>query len=710
MPLVNFSNLDFYGIKESIKDYLRANSNFTDYDFEGSNLSTIVDALAYNTYITSYNANMVTNEVFIDSATLRENVVSLARNIGYVPRSRKASCANVTFTVDVSNTTAVAVTLKAGAVLTSRSTGVNKNLNYIFSISNDITVPVDANGKANFVNIKVYEGTYITQTFTVDTANPNQKFILPNSGIDTDLLSVIVKDTKDSSVSRKFELYNSLFDVTASTRSYFIQEIGQERYQLLFGDGIFGVKLDNLNYIEASYITCAGAEANQIASFAFIGNLKSNNGTPISSGVSIVTTDIISRGGKAIETVESVKKYAPQIYASQNRAVTAADYEALIPQVYPEAESVSAFGGEDLSPPQFGKVFVSIKPYNGVYLSSAIKQNLQFAIKKYSVAGIRPEIIDLKYLYVEANVDAYYNTNLAPSPSFVQNVITQNIATYADSSEINQFGARFKYSQFGQIIDQSNDSITSNITNIDIRRDMVAKLNQFAEYEMCYGNRFYVKNHGHSAVFSGNLLGYNIRSTGFTVSGISGTVYLGDKPDMTLEKGKLFLFKLNSPSEPFIVKQNIGTIDYMKGEIRLNPINIISTVVNRDSPLIEVSAQPYSNDVIGLQDLYLQLDVNNTTVDVIADNISSGNDISGTNYIVSSSYGSNRLVRGVPITTTDVEITSQNVTTPTNLRAGTTPARARTVTTSNRSSISRSTSTRSGGSPSGGGSSYSSGY
>ena len=710
MPLVNFSNLDFYGIKESIKDYLRANSNFTDYDFEGSNLSTIVDALAYNTYITSYNANMVTNEVFIDSATLRENVVSLARNIGYVPRSRKASCANVTFSVDVSNTTAVAVTLKAGAVLTSRSTGVNKNVNYIFSIPNDITVPVDANGRANFVNIKVYEGTYITQTYTVDTANPNQKFILPNSGIDTDLLSVIVKDTKESSVSRKFELYNSLFDVTASTRSYFIQEIGQERYQLLFGDGIFGVKLENLNYIEASYITCAGSAANNISSFTFIGNLASNNGTPISSGVSIVTTDVMSRGGKAIESVESVKKYAPQIYASQNRAVTAADYEALIPQVYPEAESVSAFGGEDLSPPQFGKVFVSIKPYNGVYLSSAIKQNLQFAIKKYSVAGIRPEIIDLKYLYVEANVDAYYNTNLAPSPSFVQNIITKNIATYADSSEINQFGARFKYSQFGQIIDQSNDSITSNITNIDIRRDMVAKLNEFAEYEMCYGNRFYVKNHGHSAVFSGNLLGYNIRSTGFTVSGISGTVYLGDKPDMSLEKGKLFLFKLNSPSEPFIVKQNIGTIDYLKGEIRLNPINIISTVVNRDSPLIEISAQPYSNDVIGLQDLYLQLDVNNTTVDVIADNISSGNDISGTNYIVSSSYGSNRLVRGVPITTTDVEVTSQNVTSSNRVTAGSQPSRARTVTTSNRSSVSRSTSTPSGGSPSGGGSSYSSGY
>ena len=694
MPLVNFSNLNFDQIKESIKDYLRANSNFTDYDFEGSNLSTIVDTLAYNTYITSYNANMVSNEVFIDSATLRENVVSLARNIGYVPRSRKAACANVTFTVDVSNTTAVTVTLKAGAVLTSRSTGITKNRNYIFSIPNDITVPVDSQGRANFRDIKVYQGTYITQTYTVNLTNPAQKFILPNSGIDTDLLSVIVKDTKESTVQRKFELFNSLFDVTASTRAYFIQEISQERYELLFGDDIFGVKLENNNYIEASYITSDGAEANNISNFTFIGNMRGNNGNAISQGVSVVTTEVPSRGGKAIENVESVKKYAPQIYASQNRAVTAADYEGLIPQVYPEAESVSAFGGEDLFPPQYGKVFISIKPYNGVFLSSAIKENLQFAIKKYSVAGIRPEIIDLKYLYVEGLADTYYNTNLAPSPSFVQTLVLQNIATYADSSDLNQFGARFKYSKFQQVIDQSHESITSNITNINMRRDMVAKLNQFAEYEMCYGNRFHVKNHGHSAVFEGELLGYNIRSTGFQVSGISGTVYLGDKPSGNLEGGTLFLFKLNSPTEPIIVKQNVGVINYIKGEIKLNPLNIISTVVNKASPTIEVSAQPYSNDVIGLQDLYLQLDVNNTVVNVIQDNISSGNDISGTNYIVSSSYGTNRLVRGIPITSQDVNTTERTVTTTTTVQERT-PAGSgtnRPQYTSNASTVSRSSS------------------
>ena len=654
MPLVNFSNLDFDQIKESIKDYLRANSNFTDYDFEGSNLTTIIDTLAYNTYITSYNANMVSNEVFIDSATLRENVVSLARNIGYVPRSRKSSVANVSFVVNAANTTAVTLTLKAGAVLTSRSTQSDKNKNYIFSIPNDITVPVDADGFARF-NIDVYEGTFVTQTFTVDTGNPQQKFILPNSGIDTDTLSVIVKDTALSTVSRKFELFDSLFNVTKDTRCYFIHEISQERYELLFGDGIFGVKLDNSNFIQATYIISNGTAANNINNFTYIGNIVDNNGASVSQGVSLVSTNSASGGGKSIESVESIKKYAPKIYSSQNRAVTAADYEALVPQIYPEAESVSAFGGEDLTPPEFGKVFISIKPYNGTTLTSGVKQNIQQSIKRFTVAGIRPEIVDLKYLLVEANVETYYDTNKAPSSSFVQNLVTQNITKYSNSSELNQFGARFKYSKFQKIVDGSNESITSNITSINVRRDMQVRLNTFAEYELCFGNRFYLKNHGHSPVYQGNLIGYNIKSSGFTVSGISGVVYLGDKPTGNLEKGSLFLFKLNSSTEPIVVKQNVGTIDYKKGEIRLNPINVIGTQVNRNFPIIEISACPFSNDVIGLQDLYLQLDVNNTTVSAIPDNISSGNDVSGTNYIVSSSYGVNSLVRGNPIVAVDVD-------------------------------------------------------
>ena len=662
MPLVNFSNLNFEQIKTSIKDYLRANSNFTDYDFEGSNLSTIIDTLAFNTYITSYNANMATNEVFIDGATLRENVVSLARNIGYVPRSRKSSIANISFNVDVSTTTAVSVTLKAGTVLTSRQTGLGQGTNYIFSIVDDITVPVDSTGNAFFNNINVYEGTYIEQDFTVDVNYPDQKFILDNAGIDTSLVSVIVKSTKEDTVQEKFTLFDSLFTVNPTSRVFFIQETEGERYELLFGDGIFGKKVEDKNYIRARYITGSGDITNSIANFAFIGILRDNNGASITSGISPITTNTPSYGGQGIESVESVKKYAPLIYASQNRAVTSADYEAIVPQIYPETESVSAFGGEELNPPSYGKVFVSVKPYNGVFLSSDIKDNIKRSLKRYSVAGIVPEIVDLKYLYVETNTDAYFNTNLAPNSLSVKDIVVDNIIRYSDSVELNKFGARFKYSKFQKIVDDSNESITSNITTVNMRRDMEALLNTFAEYELCFGNRFYIKNHGHAAVNSGTVIGYNIKSSGFTVSGISGTVYLGDQPNPGLKNGTVFLFKLNSPDEPVIVRRGIGTIDYIKGEIKLNPINIINTRVNNGSPLVQVSAVPYSNDVIGLQDLYIQLDVGNSTVDVIQDNISSNNDVSGSNYIVSSSYSNGSLVRGTPILSTTESTTTTQTT------------------------------------------------
>ena len=634
MPLVNFSNVDFDQIKVSIIDYLRSNSNFTDYDFEGSNLSTIIDTLAYNTYITSYNANMATNEVFIDSATLRENVVSLARNIGYVPRSRKSAKASITFTVDANDTSAVSLTLRSGIVAVSSQTFGKET--FSFSIPNDITVPVRSDGTAIFDNIDIYEGSYIKQAFTVTSRNPYQRFILPNTGIDTSLINVVVKNNAFSSVTRQFKQFDSFVGIDKNSRIYFVQETDNERYELLFGDGVFGEKLQDAQVIEVDYIVSKGSDGNNVNKFIFAGRLQSNNGTSVTTGISLLTTEQYSYGGKEIETVESVKRYAPRIYASQNRAVTTADYEALIPTIYPESESVSAYGGEQLTPPSFGRVFISIKPHNGVYISDAVKNNIKNELRKYSVAGINPEIVDLKYLYLEPKITTYYNTNLAPNSDFVKTIVTDNVIKYSDSSELNKFGARFKYSKFLKIIDESNSSITSNITFINMRRDLRVELNKFADYELCYGNRFYV----------GSEDGYNIKSSGFKVSGISDTVYMADLPDSTLLKGVVFLFKLNSPTEPVVIKSSIGTIDYVKGEIKLNPINIISTnVTSGDSSLIEVSMAPYSNDVIGLQDLYLQLDSNNTSITMVPDEIASGNDVSGSNYTVTSSYSTTSLTR-----------------------------------------------------------------
>ena len=633
MALVNFADLDFDQIKTSIKDYLRSNSNFTDYDFEGSNLSTIVDVLAYNTYITSYNTNMVTNEVFIDSATLRENVVSLARNIGYVPRSRKAARAKISFFVDTSSFTNAPSSLKlsAGVIATTSKFG---DQSYSFAIPDDITVPV-VNNIAMFENIVIYEGARITQNFTVNSLVPNQRFLLDNAGIDTSLLTVTVKSNENATASDNYYLANSLFDVKADSKVFYIQEVADERYELIFGDGIFGRKLQDPEYITVDYTISNGKSGNNLDTFTFAGTIYDDADRIITSGISLITVTQSAHSGAEIESVESIKKYGTRIYASRNRAVTAADYEALIPTLYPETESVAAYGGESLSPPQFGKVFISIKPYNDRYLSNLIKDNIRRDLQPYTVAGIVTEIIDLKYLYIEANSNVYYNPNLASSAQAVKTLVSSNITSYADSTELNKFGARFKYSQFLNLIDESHQSITSNITTIKMRRDLRAVVNAFAEYEICYGNRFHIAD----------VNGYNIKSSGFSVSGVSGTVYLGDIPDANGTTGTLNFFRLLSPTQPETVRRGVGSIDYVKGEIKLNPVNIISTTLNRGTPLIEIEVIPYSNDVIGLQDLYLQLDSSNVSISMWEDEISSGAQVAGTNHKVSSSYSNGVFVR-----------------------------------------------------------------
>ena len=640
MGLVNFSNLDFNQVKTSLKEYLKANSTFTDYDFEGSNLSSIIDVLAYNTYITSYNANMVANEVFIDSATLRENVVSLARNIGYVPKSRKAASATISFFVDCSNIspTPSTITLKAGPV--AATSGTFGNQSFVFSIVSDITVPI-LDGIANFDEISIYQGSLITSTFTFSSQTPNQKFILPNAGIDTSLIKVVVRPNQQSTSKTNYSTQDSLFDLNSESKVYFLQEIEDERYQLFFGDGIFGKKLDENNFIKADYIISNGDAGNGVSQFEFAGNLSyERNGLDytVTSGVSLITTDISSTGGENIETVESIKKFAPRIYASQNRALTANDYETLIPtRIYQETESVSVFGGEELVPPQYGKVFISIKPKTGDFLPNLIKQNIRTKLKKYAVAGIVPEILDLKYLYIEVDSKIYYNTNLAPSGEYVSTLVQQNAESYAESTELNRYGARFKYSKFLKVIDESDASITSNITTLQMRRDMRAALNSFAEYQIGFGNEFYIKS----------MSGYNIKSTAFRISGIPQDLYLSDIPNSNRETGSIFFFTLPSvnSTSPTIIRRNVGTVNYKSGIITLNPVNIISGKLKDGQTIIEMSACPKSNDVVGLQDLYLQLDISKSNFEMIVDNIASGLDPAASNYTVTSSYHNGNLVR-----------------------------------------------------------------
>ena len=626
MAFTQYTQLDFEQIKSTIRDYLRSNSNFTDFDFEGSNMSILIDTLAYNTYINSYNANMIANEAFLDSATLRENIVSLVRNIGYVPKSRRAAQARINFNVNLgTGVTKSAVTLKAGLV----AIGDYQNTNYTFSIEEDITNPVQ-NGIANFT-VTVKEGTYLTKEFIVDTSQPNQRYIIPNAYVDTSTIVVRVRDTRTSTRSRIWKLVDNIVGSTPTTEQYLIQEVQDEKYELLFGDGQFGKRLENGNVVSVSYITSNGETGNGVKNFAFAGQLIDNDGVSVSSGISRILTEQSSANGSEIESVSTIKNLAPRFYAAQYRAVTASDYEAIIPTVYSNAESVTAYGGEQSSPPQFGKVFISIKPKNGQFISDFDKRLILDKLKNYGVAGIKPEFIDLKFLYVELNSTIYYNPNAIDSASTVRTLVSDTLSTYSKSDDLNKFGGRFKYSKVQKIIDETNSAITSNITKVKIRRNLIANTSNPAQYELCFGNAFHNRREG-----------YNIKSSGFRLDGVKDTVYMADVY-VSETRGRLFFFTVDSNQEPTIVNNNAGTVKYDEGEVLIDTVRILSTTRGLD--IIEVEAIPDSNDVLGLKDLYVQLSLDSSTITPLSDTVASGADTAGTNFITTSSFSNGKYFR-----------------------------------------------------------------
>ena len=615
MSFNQFTNLDFNDLRAQIKDYLRSNSNFTDFDFEGSNFSVLIDTLAYNSYITAYNTNMQANEAFLDSATLRENVVSHARNIGYVPRSKRASKAKINFSVNTQSYQSKTVTLKAGPV----ALGAVQDGNYIFSIPSEVTVSVNNLNEAIFNNLDIYEGSYLTKQYTIDYSQSNQKFIIPNSNVDTSTIRV----TTTGTTTEVYSLYENLINVDKTSKLFLIQEIDDEKYQILFGDDLIGKKPKNGSVINISYIVTNGKSANGSANFTFSGNIKDNNGNNITSGISLVTTLVSSENGDDIETIDSIKYLAPRVYASQYRAVTANDYKGLIPFLYSNVDSVTAYGGDELTPPQYGKVFISIKPRNGNFLSEITKNEIKKKLKQYSIAGIKPEIIDLKYLYVEIDSTIYYDTSFTSDPVLLKNQVLNSLSFYSNSSDVNNFGGRFKYSKLNTIIDNTNRAITSNITKVRMRRDLSAELNKFATYEICFGNKFHQKTEK-----------YNIKSSGFNIKDVEDTLYLTDSPNDSLS-GKIIFFKLVN-NIPTIVSSNAGTVDYLNGEIKLNIVNISSTSLPNNT--IEIQAMPESNDILALKDIYLKIDMFNTVVNTIQDVISSGENTSATEYASTSSY------------------------------------------------------------------------
>ena len=638
MPVSKFTNLDFDQIKDQIRQYLRSNSNFTDFDFEGSNMSILIDILAYNTYISAFNSNMVVNESFLDSATLRENVVSLARNIGYVPRSRKSAQAVINFDFKF-NGNSNTVKLNKGLVCV----GASNNTSFTFSIPEDVIAasPVDQGSNilvnpprtAKFENLIVYQGTLLKKNFVVN-GSLDQRFILENSFIDTESIRVFVRKG-GATAGLEYSRIDNITALDSTSNIYLIQEIKDEKYELLFGDGFFGTKLGDGDIIEISYIITEGKAGNDGKFFSYSADAVDDAGNPLAASVTpVITTIQNAKGGGDIEDIESIKYIAPRVYSSQYRAVTTKDYEAIVQSVFPDAESVSVVGGEELDPPEFGSVVLSIKPRNATFLSDFTKTRILDELKNYSIAGINQRIVDLKILYIELDSAVYYNTNVYDETDTLKAQVSQSLTNYGRSTNLNRFGGRFKYSDSVAVIDDTNKAITSNITKVVMRRDLKPVFNSFAQYELCFGNQFHV-----------NKDGRNIKSTGFTISGRSDLLYFTDIPNPDLKTGQLAVIQLAEveTDSSAVVLPSAGTVDYIKGEIIINTLNITSTT--RGSGLIEIQAFPESNDIIGLKDLYLQLDMANTKINMVRDTISSGQQISGIGYRTTSSYSNGTIIR-----------------------------------------------------------------
>ena len=647
MPFTQFTSLDFDDIKAQIKDFLRSNSNFSDFDFEGSNFSVLIDTLAYNTYINAFNANLVANESFLDSATVRENVISLARNIGYVPRSKTAATATVSLNdINVGATndsTTKYLKLRSGLVCV----GSAENTTYRFSIPDDIisTRIVDVGGTsfAQFDEpITIHEGTYLQRVYRVDSS-VDQRFIIDSPNIDSSTIRVFVSGPADTTIGRKYSMVDNILNIDKNSEIFLAQEVQDEKYEILFGDGLFGRKLENASVITVRYIVTEGQTGNGASNFSFQGSFTKSDDTLFTPSDSIsVTTVTNASNGAEVEDVSSIKYFAPRLYSAQYRAVTPRDYEAIIGTIFPQTESVAVIGGEELDPPQFGKVQISIKPKNGTFVSDFDKSQIKNKLKSYAIAGINSEIVDLKLLYVEINSTIYYNPSQVASAASLRSEVVSGLNEYANNVELNKFGGRFKYSKVITLIDRIDNGITSNITKVIIRRDLKALLNQFAQYELCFGNKFNI-----------NPAGYNVKSTGFTINGFNDTAYITDVPNKNVSggldgsnMGTLSVVSKNNKGEQRVLIKDAGVVDYKKGEVILNTINITSTV--NQNNIIEVQAFPESNDIVGLKDLYLNFDVSKSTINTIKDVIASGEDVSGvvfTRDYYTSSYSNGDLER-----------------------------------------------------------------
>ena len=592
MPYTQVSNLDFEQIKVSLKEYMRSQSDFSDYDFEGSALATILDTLAYNTYYTAFNTNMVVNEMFIDSATLRDNVVAIAKQLGYRPKSATSPTAYVSFSVNYTNaTTDTELILQAGTGFVS---SYDNNI-YSYIATNDVTGQV-ANNVATFTDVPIREGTLLTNTFTVNSAIKSQRFILDNRDIDTNTIRVQVYPG-GGSFNEEYKVADNILGVDGNSKVFFVDEIEDQRYEILLGDGVLGKKVGNNSRVEVSYITTSGAESNGVKTFVFTGVVQNPNGVSPNAFTTTITSSTASSGGEAVESTSKIKYTAPKAYGTQDRAVTANDYEAIVRKVYPATSDIIIFGGEDQDPPEYGKVFISLKPTDASYLTSLTKSQIIADLKKYVVASVEPRIVDPSILFVELSSKIYYNSGVTDQTAAqIRDKVISTVQSYLDTSDTEKFNGKFRYSKFVGVIDDADVSINSNLTSVTMRKDFYPQLNSTFYYEVCFQN-----------TFDSDCDDPVLSSTGFRVTEYPNfDVYVEDR------NKKIVLYRLDSVTgEKVVLDSDIGDIDYVKGELKMYALTIIkgSFFDNR----ISLRVKPLSNDIKAMREVYLDVDVANSS-------------------------------------------------------------------------------------------------
>ena len=592
MPYTQVANLDFEQIKLALKDYLRAQADFTDYDFEGSVLSNLIDVLAYNTYYTAFNTNMVINELFIDSATLRDNVVAIAKQLGYRPKSATSPIAYVSFTVTYNNpTTDTELILKKGTGFVAT---FDNNV-YQYVTLDDVTALV-TNQTATFLNVPVREGTQLINTYTVNTALTTQRFILDNPNIDTNTIRVRVYPG-GGSFNEPYLVADNILNVDGNSKIFFLNEIEDERYELIFGDGVLGKKLENGSRIEVSYLITNGPVSNGVRIFTFTGVLENSSGISPNSFNVAINSVVPSSGGEEMESTSKIKFNAPKLYGTQDRAVTAQDYAAIVRRVYPATSDIIIFGGEDQDPPQYGKVFIVLKPTDASYLTSLTKNQIVSELKKYVVASVEPVIVDPSILYVEIDSKIYYDgQSTDQTPSQIRDKVIASVQSYLETSDTEKFNGKFRYSKMVGVIDDADRTINSNLTSVTMRKDFYPQLNSTFYYEICYQN-----------AFDKDCEGPTLSTTGFRVTEYPNfDVYLEDRD------GKIVLYRLDAVTgEKVVLNREVGDINYEKGELMMYNLTIIkgSFFDNR----ISVRVKPLSNDIKALREVYLDVDVANSS-------------------------------------------------------------------------------------------------